>query len=310
MLCLTYCAAAANIDPNNHRGGHVKKIVTAVCVCIALVSCTAKQQPGANEEQREQTRNKKAKIRYERIYDYTIKEGKTDKRSKFLVQESEFDRQGRLLRKSVFHRPGSGLDDYDYSLVHEYDDKGLRVKTLHRDKAGNTVEYSEYVYDERGNCVEYRTFGADGVLVSKERGTVDAQGARLVWESFGYPEGQELRYCETAYNAGGYKAVFFDRNGKAANSIVETKVSDTQTRRENINSKGQPVEITVLGYDKYGRVVSERQEYTAHNDFDQFRNTHSSRVYKYDRKGFVTESRSFDNDENATTLRKYSRKRF
>lgn len=270
---------------------------------LVAASCSSDKSQ-KNDEQAKRERIKKNAIRYERCYEYTDKDGKIDEVSKFLTNEREYDRQGNLLRESVFHRPIHGWEKYDYVTLHEYDAKGDRIKSLRNDNEEKLCEYTQYSRDSKGLLIGTQTFAATGELISVEKITYSASGEKSESLSYSYPEGKEYLYCKTLYTAGGYESTYFDRNAKPASSITEKRLSKQQLLRESFNADGKRTESETFHYDAKGNPVKIDHEYSKDYGFEVFGESQTLRRNRFNGKGLLVESVSSDSEGKVLSRQK------
>ncbi len=119
------------------------------------------------------------------------------------------DRGGKILYESN----GSAGGDFTYfsvmgtgQIYHYYDNEGkhIREKAYFGDNGAQNIMYTDYTYDEAGNCIDKYVSNSDGTFVEHIRREYNEYGDMTA--SYDYFDGKEVKVEENSY--------VYDENGR------------------------------------------------------------------------------------------------
>ena len=231
---------------------------------------------------------------------------------RFKVVEEEYDRDGRLERRTRYHgeeqQAGFQTNEYVYDSVgrlvedaystetfprayvmrNMYDERGYRAETVYVDSQNEPTSRRLYDYDERGRCTSERYIQRDGTELQTTRYSYADDEADKPSETTYYDRDARLLSRGTyEYTAQGDIAVC---TMLSAQGFVQAKTTNTYDANGKLVQETQesPQGKNVVCYDRHANPINEVML-----DADGHLLVRSVRLYAYDRYGNWTHCYDF-----------------
>jgi len=256
---------------------------------IFFFSCNNEERNTSYNEEWYKKKIIELDIHLVRIYEYEFRFGKPDEKTRFLVELSEYDKNGNIIRTENYHRTEI-LRDYDIITTLSYDKNGFLIEKLETNTKGelkSLIKYKNenglntervfynpegeitgktfYKYDNSNNCIELVSYDEKGEIDYKKIMKYNKNNEEIESKTFNKEGDIKSSTKLIQLNDGWKKYQFFDEKNELKyeysyilnenNIITESVWKDIETGREDktineIDENGLIIKITE--YENHG----------------------------------------------------------
>lgn len=275
----------------------MKNLIFGFGLILILFSCNQVNKNNAKEIEKDLKRKfTELGIQYSKIIEYEYKFGKLDEKSAFLVELSEFDRKGNVIRTETYNR-SEYLKEYDQIEFFTYDTSGNIINTIVKDTVGNIKSIIKNKYENALNT-ERLFYDTDEKLKSKVLYKFDNN--ENATELISYNETGAIEY-KTIYKFNSNNEEIeenrYDKNGDKESSSKIIEINKKKRECQIYNAKGE------LEY-KYIYLINDNNRITESTDVDVKTNKTSKTLYKYIDNYLLVEIISYGNNGEPELLKK------
>lgn len=275
----------------------MKNLILGFGLILILFSCNQVNKNNAKEIDKDLKRKfAELGIQYSKITEYEYKFGKLDEKSAFLVELSEFDRKGNIIRTETYNR-SEYLKEYDQIEFYTYDTSENLINTIVKDTVGNIKSSIKNKYENALNTERF-FYDTDEKLKSKVLYKFDNNGNAT--ELISYNETGAIEY-KTIYKFNSNNEEIeenrYDKNGDKESSSKIIEINKKKRECQMYNEKGE------LEY-KYIYLINDNNRITESTDVDVKTNKTSKTLYKYIDNYLLVEIISYGNNGEPELLKK------
>jgi antitoxin component YwqK of YwqJK toxin-antitoxin module len=195
------------------------KLKLFTILLILFISCKNETRTNSNYNDFYKKKIIELNIHFENVYEYEFRFGQPDEKTKFLVEHSEYDKNGNLIKKGIYYS-NKNLAEYEFVHTFSYDDKGNHIETIEKNLKGEVKSIDKYKI-EKGLITESVEYNPNGEITNKTIFKYDNYGNWI-------------------------EVVFYDESGK---------IKSKRTRKFNDRNE----EIEQISYNKDGEIESIRR---------------------------------------------------
>jgi len=259
----------------------MKKNFISIIALFFLFSCFGNHRKNSLSEANIKG---KVKILITFQYDASEKFGQAQKENLQFTYTDFYDEQGKIIEKNILNNFQG--NEFVEKIIYEYDEQGNALGK-HYEPNGDLYGTYKYIYDEKGNLIEYHEFNSNG---------------------------EQLDKTVTQYNNNGEKISTYDYDRNDSIEKVQTYSFEDNSKRMIVKQDKQAIKL-IFTYDDNGNEISYSEVYendkvcqiivSKYDNFDEQNNwTNRIMIYKgkVDRV-FEREIQYFDNVQVNSKIR-------
>jgi len=261
------------------------KLKIFAIVLVILISCKEKTKTNSPNNDWYKKKIVELNIHFSKTYEYEFRFGKPDEKTKFLVENAEYDKKGNLIKNET-HDRSEYLKEFDEITTFSYDNQDNLIEELKKNikgevtslikyknengvnnervfynsynSKGELIDKTIYKYDKKGNCIEYIAYDQDGKIKSKNMTKYNNKNEEI--ESKSYKENGDIeqfnKFKWIELKDGWKKFQTFNEKNELENeySFIQNEnglVTESIYKRINEDSENK----TVNEFDKNGLII-------------------------------------------------------